>query len=83
MGCSTLTHEASGANSNIEKLMKDGHSSAYRAGQNAACAGVKQLFLCRFSASASASPEKMKVEDGLAFKGKIIIPEPLKWYSVK
>ena len=82
MGCSTLIHEASGANSNIEKLIKDGHSSAYQAGQNAACAGVKQLFLCHFSTSESASPEIMKAEAGLSFKGEIIIPEPLKWYSV-
>ncbi len=83
MGCSTLIHEASGANRNIENLMKDGHSSAYQAGQNVACAGVKQLFLCHFSTSENASLESMKAEAGLSFKGEIIIPEPLKWYSVK
>ena len=82
LGCSTLIHEASGTHNNIKKLMKDGHSSAYQAGQNAVCAGVKQLFLCHFSASESASPESMKAEAGISFKGEIIIPEPLKWYSV-
>ncbi len=82
VGCSILIHEASGANINIKKLIKDGHSSAYQAGRNAACSGVKQLFLCHFSASESASPESMKSEAGLSFKGEIIIPEPLKWYSV-
>jgi len=82
LGCSTLIHEASGGHNNIEKLIKDGHSSAYQAGQNAACAGVKQLFLCHFSASESASPESMKTEAGLSFKGEIIIPEPFKSYSV-
>jgi len=82
LDCSTLIHEASGGHNNIEKLIKDGHSSAYQAGQNAACARVKQLFLCHFSASESASPESMKAEAGLSFKGRIIIPEPLKWYRV-
>lgn len=80
-GCSAMIHEASGSHENIKKLSADGHSSGYQAGVNAACSGVRMLFLCHFGSSKDSNPESMEQEAKKEYNGEIVIPEPFRWYE--
>ncbi len=81
-GCSALVHETSGSHENIKKLSADGHSSGYQAGVNAACSGVRMLFLCHFGSCKDSNPESMEQEAKKEYNGRIIIPEPFRWYEL-
>jgi ribonuclease Z len=81
-GCRTLIHEATAS----QAALKDdpdlaGHSSALQAGQNAAAAGVKTLFLCHLCGRLYAGCDPAD-EAARAFGGQIVVPEPFRWYEL-
>lgn len=82
-GCQVLIHEASGDGSREKYLNQAGHSSARQAGEAAAESGVGRLFLCHFDYFAGPSPEDLRREAQLSFKGEVVLPERFKEYEIR
>jgi ribonuclease Z len=81
-GTQTLIHEASG-NCDLEmRLNPVGHSSARQAGEIAARAGVKILFLAHFDYRTGLKESDLEVEASESFSGRVIVPEPFKDYEI-
>jgi len=81
-GAQALIHEASG-NSDLEmSLNPEGHSSARQAGEIAAKAGVKTLFLAHFDYRINLSESDLEAEASEYFSGKVVVPELFKEYEI-
>jgi len=81
-GCRTLIHEATASQAALKGDPDlSGHSSALQAGQNAAAAGVKTLFLCHLCGRLYAGCDPAD-EAARAFGGQIVVPEPFRWYDL-
>ena len=81
-GAQALIHEASG-NSDLEmSLNPEGHSSARQAGEIAARAGVKTLFLAHFDYRINLSESDLEAEASKSFSGKVVVPELFKEYEI-
>ncbi len=81
-GTQALIHEASG-NCDLEmSLNPAGHSSARQAGEIAARAGVKTLFLAHFDYRTGLRESDLEVEASKSFSGRVIVPEPFKDYEI-
>lgn len=59
-----------------------GHSSARQAGEIAARAGVKILFLAHFDYRTGLKESDLEVEAAESFSGRVIVPEPFKDYEI-
>jgi ribonuclease BN (tRNA processing enzyme) len=81
-GCDALVHEATASQAALENDPDlAGHSSALQAGQNAAAAGVKILFLCHLCGRLYDGRDPAD-EAARAFGGQIVVPEPFRWYEL-
>jgi ribonuclease Z len=81
-GATALIHESSGGDRHRSLLNADGHSTALQAGTAAEKAGVATLFLCHFNFELGTAPETLQREAAAAFRGKVIVPELFKVYTV-
>jgi ribonuclease Z len=81
-GCRVLIHEASGDAGREDALNAAGHSSAGQAGEAAARAGAKRLFLCHFDTRFGPAPEELAREARARFAGEVIIPESFRPYDL-
>jgi ribonuclease Z len=81
-GIKTLIHEASG-NCDLEMSLNPvGHSSARQAGEIAARAGVKTLFLAHFDYRIDLRESDLEAEASESFSGEVIVPELFKEYEI-
>ncbi len=81
-GVKVLAHEATASHINLPVLEKDGHSSAYQAGETATKAGVEMLVLCHICWNQYPDSKSVVEEAGRSFSGKIILPELFRWYDL-
>jgi len=81
-GTQALIHEASGNRDLEMRLNPVGHSSAGQAGEIAARAGVKTLFLAHFDYRGGLRESDLEAEALKSFSGKVIVPELFKDYEV-
>ncbi len=81
-GCRVLVHEASGPHALLAELQSHGHSSAFQAGEDAREAAVERLFLCHFGPGPAHDPRRMKAEAARAYRGRIVVPRPWRWYAL-
>lgn len=81
-GAQALIHEASG-DCNLEmRLNPAGHSSARQAGEIAARAGVKILFLAHFDCRTGLKESDLEAEASQSFSGEVVVPELFKEYEI-
>lgn len=81
-GAQALIHETSG-NCDLEmSLNPAGHSSARQAGEIAARAGVKTLFVAHFDYRTGLKESDLEAEASKSFFGKIVVPELFKEYEI-
>ncbi len=80
-GFKVLAHEATGPHAYLSTLEKDGHSSAYQAGKNAAKAEVELLLLCHICWNLYPDLKSVTEEASKSFSGEIIVPELFHWYD--
>lgn len=80
-GAQVLIHEASGTRELEMRLNQAGHSSARQAGQIAARAGAKTLFLTHFDYRGTLRESDLEVEASRSFSGDVIVPELFKGYE--
>jgi ribonuclease BN (tRNA processing enzyme) len=78
--CTTLIHEATYSHACLPA--DTGHSSALQAGLAASEVGAASLFLCHFQESAYRRGEDPGAEAARSFAGRVVVPEPLKWYPI-
>ncbi|NIS59674.1 MAG: MBL fold metallo-hydrolase [Proteobacteria bacterium] len=81
-GAQALIHEASGNRGLERRLNPAGHSSARQAGEVAARAGVKTLFLAHFDYRVSLKESDLEAEASESFSGEVIVPELFKEYEI-
>ena len=81
-GAQALIHEASG-NCDLEmSLNAAGHSSARQAGEIAARAGVKTLFVAHFDYRTGLRESDLEAEASKSFFGKVVVPKLFKEYEI-
>ncbi len=81
-GADVLIHEATFLHGDAARAAADGHTTGEQAGEVAARAGVKRLFLCHFVASLHDRLATLQSEARRAYSGPIEIPEEFREYRI-
>jgi ribonuclease Z len=81
-GAEVLIHEATMPHAEAARAAKDGHTTAWQAGEVATQAGVRRLILCHFEAGLHGRLDEMRREASETFLGPVEIPEEFREYRV-
>lgn len=81
-GCQVIIHEAATLADCGEITRQKGHSTAHEAGIFAKLCGASQLYMFHFDVAYEGELHRFIDEAGAEFSGDIVVPEPLRWYSV-
>ncbi len=82
-GTKVVVHEAATLMDQGETTRSKGHSTAGEAGSLAADIGAEVLYLFHFDHAYERRLAEFVQEAGASFNGAVVLPESLKWYTIK